>query len=766
VKKYALLLLLLAGCPRVPEESLDNWDGGPLLEGWAVLPADTFAPGPRSGARLDPTQTHGRAIPFPGQPVQGFSALLPEDGGWLALADNGYGAPDNSDDFLLRAYHLQPDFTHHTLRATVAFTLSDPKRLLPYALARELIGDTLLTGADLDPESIQRDSDGTYWIGDELGPFVVRVDAEGRVMEAPYEFRFEAPEEGGACPELHAPAYPMNEEAAALKLAQALRVHAEAHGGVGPVISPNHLLLRDGREDTALELRTRPPTELERSSSEIFDVAALRKAGFEVEPWTVNDPARMRELFALGVSGIISDRPDLLRAEAADAGVSIDVQGHRGARGLRPENTLPAFEAALDVGADTLESDVQLTQDGVPLLWHDFILPLHKCRGGAGVKKAPVIRQTPLAALRGWICDSLQKDFPEQKNAAALSPVSVAFAAAHKLKSPYTPITVDELFEFIAAYEAHYTGGPGAKDPSAAERVASAKKVKFDLETKVNRRRESAGLSPDPVKLTRALLSRIVAHGMIERSMLESFDVGTLLLAQQEVPKLRTLLLFNDAPAGPGLQGDGDNLQPEDDGRSPFLAGMLWPYRRTWFSCAPRVKASGGFEAMGRMPSGKLFAIYEKPVSGAGMLGVVFDPLSRSFEQATYALELPSQVTSVPDVQMTSETTGVMILRDDSEGRLDGYKWVARFELPSDGSAIRPEPVVNLLALRAPWLKPRPEDVGVGDPFAFPFWTIESVLPIGPGRLLIMNDNNYPFSMGRHVKAGQPDDNELIEVRY
>lgn len=749
--------LLLAACPRVPEEPADQWDGGPRLEQWAVLPADSFAPGPPSGARLNPAETHERAVPFPGQPIQGFSALLPEDGGWLALADNGYGAPDNSDDFLLRAYHLQPDFTHHTLRASVAFTLSDPKRLLPYALARELLGDTALTGSDLDPESIQRDDDGTYWVGDELGPFVVHVDAEGRVLEAPYEFRFEAPDDGG-CPELHSPAYPMNEEAAALKLAQALRVHAEAHGGKGPVLSMNHLLLRDGREDTALELRMRPPTELSRSSSELFDVAQLRKAGFEVEPWTVNDPARMRELIALGVTGLISDRPDLLRAEVLDAGVSIDVQGHRGARGLRPENTLPAFEAALDVGADTLESDVQLTQDGVPLLWHDFLLPLHKCRGGAGTKKAPVIRETPLSTLRGWVCDSLQKDYPEQKNAAALSPVSVAFAAAHKLKSPYTPITVDELFEFVSAYEAHYAGVDET-------RAASARKVKFDLETKVNRRRESVGMSPEPVKLTRALLSRVVAHGMIERTTLESFDVGTLLLAQREVPKLRTLMLFNDAPAGPGLQGDGDNLQPEDEGRSPFLAGMLWPYRRTWFSCAPRVKLSGGFEAMGRMPSGKLLAIYEKPVAGAGMLAVVFDPASRSFEQRTYSLELPPQVTSVPDVQMTGESSGLMLLRDDSQGRVDGYKWVARFQLGEDG-VIRPEPIVNLLALRAPWLKAKTDDVGVGDPFAFPFWTIESLAVVEPGRLMIANDNNYPFSVGRHVKADQPDDNELIEIRY
>jgi len=51
------------------------------------------------------------------------------------------------------------------------------------------------------------------------------------------------------------------------------------------------------------------------------------------------------------------------------------IQGHRGARGLRPENTLASFEAALDAGANSLETDVQVTADGVPVLIHDRSLP-------------------------------------------------------------------------------------------------------------------------------------------------------------------------------------------------------------------------------------------------------------------------------------------------------------------------------------------------------------------------------------------------------
>ena len=57
-----------------------------------------------------------------------------------------------------------------------------------------------------------------------------------------------------------------------------------------------------------------------------------------------------------------------------------------------------------------------------------------------------------------------------------------------------------------------------------------------------------------------------------------------------------------------------------------------------------------------------------------------------------------------------------------------------------------------------------PEGIG-GDSatFRFPFQTIESVMPIGAQRLLVLNDNNYPFSSGRTV--GEPDDNEMIVIR-
>jgi glycerophosphoryl diester phosphodiesterase len=50
---------------------------------------------------------------------------------------------------------------------------------------------------------------------------------------------------------------------------------------------------------------------------------------------------------------------------------AFDLQGHRGTRGNAPENTLPAFERALEIGVSTLELDIGVTADGVVVISHD-----------------------------------------------------------------------------------------------------------------------------------------------------------------------------------------------------------------------------------------------------------------------------------------------------------------------------------------------------------------------------------------------------------
>jgi hypothetical protein len=160
----------------------------PILEARAVLPADTFAPGPVSGQFI---AGGFRTGPFPSQPVQGISAVLPaEPGSYWVMCDNGYGAKENSSDFLLRMYHVTPNWETAaggagTVDIGEFIQLRDPDGRIPWPIVN-LTGARNLTGADFDIESVRRAKDRTLWFGDEFGPFLLHTSADGRLLEAPF----------------------------------------------------------------------------------------------------------------------------------------------------------------------------------------------------------------------------------------------------------------------------------------------------------------------------------------------------------------------------------------------------------------------------------------------------------------------------------------------------------------------------------------------------------------------------------------------------
>jgi hypothetical protein len=183
-KHRGLTTLLAAGLALTASATA----GAATFEGRAILPAATFAPGPVSGTAIGGPLINGIPTPFASQPVQGFSAILPaEPGSYWVMLDNGYGAKANSADFLLRVYHVTPDFKtvkdgSGSVSVDGFIQLSDPDTKIPFPLARS---DRLLTGADFDIESIRKAKDGTLWFGDEFGPFLIHTDATGKVLEAP-----------------------------------------------------------------------------------------------------------------------------------------------------------------------------------------------------------------------------------------------------------------------------------------------------------------------------------------------------------------------------------------------------------------------------------------------------------------------------------------------------------------------------------------------------------------------------------------------------
>ncbi|WP_198167193.1 esterase-like activity of phytase family protein [Microbispora sp. ATCC PTA-5024] len=158
--------------------------GQARLTGFAVLPAETYVPGSEpSGAAAGTAPVNGITLPFPGQPVQGFSGVVNRhDGTYDVLSDNGYGQKANSADFLLRVHRIRPDLKSGKVSVVGGFNLTDPDHKVPFALTR---ADRKLTGADFDVESIVRAFDGTYWIGDEFGPYLLHFTPSGRLLQAP-----------------------------------------------------------------------------------------------------------------------------------------------------------------------------------------------------------------------------------------------------------------------------------------------------------------------------------------------------------------------------------------------------------------------------------------------------------------------------------------------------------------------------------------------------------------------------------------------------
>jgi glycerophosphoryl diester phosphodiesterase len=218
---------------------------------------------------------------------------------------------------------------------------------------------------------------------------------------------------------------------------------------------------------------------------------------------------------------------------------AFDLQGHRGARGLRPENTLPSFEAAFDVGVSSVETDLHLTADGVVVLCHDPLM-----------EGAPV-RGLSLAELRRHRLDRNPDParFPGQS--ADVPELGRAFAAERGF-GPYAAPALADLFDFAAAY----AGEPGrraGKTDAQRQRVA---RVRFDLELK------RVPFFPETIRdgfdgsgpglLEQRVVEAVRAAGVVGRALVRSFDNRCVRLLRVLEPGLTGAVLIADAaPADP-----------------------------------------------------------------------------------------------------------------------------------------------------------------------------------------------------------------------
>ena len=163
------------------------------LIGLLVMPAEAFRGGSPAG-QYDGEGRRGAQPRFESQPVQGVSSIKPGPtaGAWWALSDNGFGSRWNSPDYRLCIYlfDVRPRTiaggdTRNALQAVIE--LSDPAHFFPWRIADESDPERLLTGADADPESLVALPDGTFWVGDEFGPWLLHFSVDGELLGPPFE---------------------------------------------------------------------------------------------------------------------------------------------------------------------------------------------------------------------------------------------------------------------------------------------------------------------------------------------------------------------------------------------------------------------------------------------------------------------------------------------------------------------------------------------------------------------------------------------------
>lgn len=191
-------------------------------------------------------------------------------------------------------------------------------------------------------------------------------------------------------------------------------------------------------------------------------------------------------------------------------GTSFDIQGHRGARGLAPENSINGFLMALSLGVETLEMDVVVTGDGHVVLSHEPYLSSAICstEGGQDDRSYNIYKMT-LQELQSYYCGAFpHADFPEQSPSAHVKP------------------TLAGVIEAVRSY------------CDSTQRPLPD----FNIEIK-SKRSTDLMYHPGPAEFVQSVMTVISEAGIGDRTIIQSFDPRPLRLIHGQYPEIRTAYL-------------------------------------------------------------------------------------------------------------------------------------------------------------------------------------------------------------------------------
>lgn len=203
------------------------------------------------------------------------------------------------------------------------------------------------------------------------------------------------------------------------------------------------------------------------------------------------------------------------KEESSSMFQQLDIQGHRGCRGLMPENSIAGFLKAIDLGVTTLELDVVVSRDSHVLVSHEPWLSSIIC-------KSPTGEDIPEGSERDW--NLYQMNYEEIKRCDCGQRRNPRFPD-QTLAFSYKPLLSD-VFETVEAYLKEKNLPP----------------VSYNIETKSEPSRDGI-FHPEPEEFTKLVLKVIDQYGLEKRVMIQSFDPRTLQFARILAPDIRLVLL-------------------------------------------------------------------------------------------------------------------------------------------------------------------------------------------------------------------------------
>ena len=241
-------------------------------------------------------------------------------------------------------------------------------------------------------------------------------------------------------------------------------------------------------------------------------------------------------------------------ASAASAACPIDLQGHRGARALWPENTLAGFARTLALGVTTLELDIAITRDGVPVISHDPLLNPDLTRGPDGR-----FIDAPGPRIRDLTLEELQR-----YDVGRIRP-GTRYATLYPEQQPLDGARIPRLDDLL----------------TMVQRAGDAR-VRLAIETKLHPGHPDDTLPPEA--FARTVIEAVRSAGLARRCSILSFDWRTLAVVQKEAPEIATVYLT-------ARQRWLDNIGADRPEGSAWTAGVRW---RDHGSVPRMVHAAGG----------------------------------------------------------------------------------------------------------------------------------------------------------------------------